>query len=218
MQNMTEKEAKGSILVVCSHSDDQIIGAGGTLAKYASEGKNIYTCILAYGESSHPHLKEEVISSIRVKESIQADKVIGGNGVEFLGVKEGDFSINENVVFIKDQLKKIIEHQKPNKIFTHSWDDFHPDHRATYKVVQELISEMQFKCDCYSFEIWNPFTATNSNFPRLVVDISDTFSTKLKALKCFKSQKITLITMIPAVYIRAFVNGLESNAKYAEVF
>ncbi len=209
---------KETVFVVCAHSDDQILGAGGTLAKYAREDKAIYTYIIAYGESSHPHLQEEVISSIRVKESLDADKIIGGNGVEFLGVQEGSFTELENINFIKKKLKEYILLHKPSKIFTHSWDDFHPDHRATFSAVKSLLIELKIACDGYSFEIWNPFTATNSDYPRLVVDISDTFSIKRKALYRFKSQHVALLTLLPAVYIRATMNGLHYHLKYAEIF
>lgn len=206
------------ILVVCAHSDDQILGAGGTLAKYAKEGKKIHTCIISYGESSHPHYQEEVISSIRFKEALDADKVIGGNGVEFLDIKEGAFKEHNNQQYIKEQLIKIINKINPTKIFTHSWDDFHPDHRATFTAVKDLITESKLKIEAYSFEIWNPFTTTNSNYPRLIVDITSSFPQKIKALHCFKSQKVTLFTLLPAVYIRGFINGLDNHTKYAEVF
>ena len=211
-------EKSENILIVCAHSDDQIIGAGGTLAKYAKEGKKIHTYIISYGESSHPHYQEEIISSIRFKEALDADKVIGGNSVEFLDIKEGAFADHKNQQYIKEQLMKIIKKTNPIKIFTHSWDDFHPDHRATFSAVRDLIVESKLKIDAYAFEIWNPFTATNSNYPKLVVDITDSFPKKIKALHCFKSQKITLFTLLPAVYIRGFINGLDNHVKYAEVF
>jgi LmbE family N-acetylglucosaminyl deacetylase len=215
---LKKQEYKENILVVCAHSDDQIIGAGGTLAKYAKEGKKIHTCIISYGESSHPHYHEEIISSIRYKEALDANKVIGGNGVDFLDIKEGEFAVHSNMQYIKEQLGKIIKKYNPKKIFTHSWDDFHPDHRATFAAVRDLIAESKLDVEAYSFDIWNPFTATNSNYPKLVVDISNNFSQKIKALHCFKSQKVTLFTLLPAVYVRGFINGLDNHAKYAEVF
>lgn len=37
------------ILVIVAHSDDQMLGPGGTLVKYAKEGKEIHTVIFSYG-------------------------------------------------------------------------------------------------------------------------------------------------------------------------
>ncbi|MDO8660733.1 MAG: PIG-L family deacetylase, partial [Candidatus Woesearchaeota archaeon] len=80
-----------TILTICAHNDDQIVGAGGTLAKYAAEGKRIRTVICSFGESSHPHLKREIIVERRVKESLRADKILGGSGVAYFGLAEGKF-------------------------------------------------------------------------------------------------------------------------------
>jgi len=80
-----------SILVICAHSDDQIFGPGGTIAKYAKEGKKIHTIIFSYGEGSHPWFKKEYTISARVKEALAVDKFIGGDGVVFLGLEEGKF-------------------------------------------------------------------------------------------------------------------------------
>ena len=209
---------KETIIVFCAHSDDQIIGVGGTLAKYAKEDKKIFTYIFSYGESSHPHLKRKVIVETRVKESQKADRIIGGQGVVFFGIDEGKFpeQIDENK--IKEKMIKIIEEKKPSKIFTHSIDDPHPDHKSIFNTVMAVMDKTKHSADVYCFEIWNPFTIRHSNKPKMVVDIKETFKTKIKAANAFKSQKITMVTMIPAIYSRAIINGLNNGIRYAEVF
>ena len=68
------------ILVLCAHNDDQVIGAGGALLKYAKEGKTFKTIVFSYGEF-HPYLKTRVISKIREKEGIKSDKILKGSGI-----------------------------------------------------------------------------------------------------------------------------------------
>jgi len=80
-----------SILVVCAHSDDQIFGAGGTLAKYADEGYRIKTVVLSYGETGTFWIKEHITIQTRMEESEHADKIIRGSGVTFFDLKEGKF-------------------------------------------------------------------------------------------------------------------------------
>ena len=162
-------KSKGSILVICAHSDDQIIGAGGAIAKYAREGYDIHTIILSFGESVKPHLRREVISKVRIKEAQKADKIIGGKGVVFLG----------------------------------------------------LNSEL------YMFEVWHLLNLKKRSKPKLVIDTSDTFKTKIAALKAFKSQ-IDLFTFYNylvlnnffffLIYIKDTLNGIKYSTKYAEVF
>ena len=67
---------KETILAIAAHNDDHLIGAGGTLAKYAAEGKVIKTVICSFGEKSHPHLRKEIIVRRRVAESLKADRIM----------------------------------------------------------------------------------------------------------------------------------------------
>jgi len=207
-----------SVFVICAHSDDQMLGPGGTLAKYAKEGKEIFTIILSYGETSHLWLKKRVSIEIRVKEAQNADKVIGGSGVVFFGLTEGKFLEEVEDKKIKDRIKELIKEKNPTKIFTHSVDDAHNDHRAVYKVVMELTDEINYKGDLLSFDIWHIVDFKKREKPKLYVDITDTFKTKLKALKCFESQKLVMLFPYINVYIKAFINGLKNDCKYAEKF
>ena len=206
------------ILVVCAHSDDQIIGPGGTIAKYSKEKKSIRTIIFSYGVLSHPHIKSDVIADVRKKESIKADKVIGGKSVEFLGIPEGKFLEEENATIINEKLTKAIKKYKPQKIFTHSPDDPHGDHRAVLRQVLRVYDQLKPKSELYVFDVWNFLTLNTRGSPKLVVDVTDTFPKKLEAIKQFQSQKITFITMIWAVYLRAIIHGLRYKKKFVEVF
>jgi len=218
-QNSKKKEIeKETVICFCAHNDDQVIGAGGTLAKYAKEGKDVYTYIFSYGESSHPHLQREVIVKKRVAESQTCDKAMGGKGIYHLGLKEGSFLKEIELRGFKQKIKEIIQDKKPTRIFTHSQDDPHPDHRVVNKIVKEIVDELKLEIDLYSFDVWNPWTARGRDKPKLVVDISATFDKKIKALKCHKSQKLTLLSMVPATYARAIIHGLNHYCKYAEVF
>jgi len=210
--------AKERILVICAHNDDQIFGIGGTIAKYAKQGKAVKTVIFSFGEHSHPHLKPEVIIKERVKESLKSDKILGGKGVTYLGLKEGKFGEEVEKKGIFDVVKKIIEKEKPDKIFTHSINDAHPDHRAVYHFVKKLTDKIKYKGDIYLFGVWTPVRIKNRNLPALVVDVTDTFSTKIKAIKAHESQQMTIISLLWNVYLKAIMNGISKNCKYAEVF
>src|SRR4030042_759227 len=116
-----------TVLSIAAHNDDHVLGAGGTLAKYARQGKRIRTVVMSYGESSHPHLKKEVIIKTRLDESFRADKVLGGKGVVYLGLKESNFLSEFEEKGVVKRLVDIIEKEKPSMIFTPGLDDFHPD-------------------------------------------------------------------------------------------
>lgn len=209
---------KETIMAICAHNDDQIIGAGGTLAKYARQGKRIRTIVLSFGESSHPHFKRKVIVVQRVKESLRSDKILGGSGIAYFGLKEGHFEEQFKKKKIGEKLAWIINNEKPAKIFTHSADDIHPDHKATNALVLALAKKHNFDCEIYSFDVWNLVKLFTQNLPKLVVDITDTFQTKIKALKAHESQKLAITTLLWNIYLKARINGIYAGTKFAEVF
>jgi len=213
---------KETVLVIVAHNDDHIIGAGGTLAKYAAEGKKIRTIIFSYGEGSHPHLKPEVIIERRYKESIESDKILGGSGLVYLGLKEGRFLEEYKKQKLKNKLAYLIKHERPSKIFTLGPDDVHPDHNAVYQIVTDLINEGTITCDVYAFEVWSAVKVRKRDVPKLVVDVSSTYKTKVEALVAHKSQFQHLSPFMTVFrftsWLHALMHGWTNNCTYAEVF
>ncbi|MFP4403086.1 MAG: PIG-L deacetylase family protein [Candidatus Woesearchaeota archaeon] len=209
---------KETVLIFCAHNDDHTLGAGGTIAKYSKEGINVVVVIFSYGENSHIWLKKEESIKMRVLESKKADKLLGIKKTYYYGLKDGFFSNENQKKKIIKSIKRIIAILKPSKIFTHSFDDPHPDHKTVYYTISQVLEEINYNCDVYSFDIWNPFNLRKRDSPKLFVDITDTFKIKMKSFSLHKSQWMTKIIMIPTTYTRGLINGLERGIKYAEVF
>ena len=172
-------------------------------------------------------MKRAVITRERVVESQKADRIIGGKGVTFIGLRESHFEDDLANRGIENKIRNIITELNPVKIFTHSSDDAHQDHRATFRIVLRLHRRMRLKSDLYTFDVWHIINLKKRNKPKLVVDISDTFETKIKALKAFKSQfdlaafynYLTINNFLFfMVYVKDALNGIKNNTKYAEVF
>jgi LmbE family N-acetylglucosaminyl deacetylase len=207
---------KENILVICAHSDDQVFGVGGTIAKYVREGKEVHTLIFSYGENSHPWLQQDVTVKMRSQESYDADAILGGSGVTFFDIKEGNFL--KDMAVAKKKLAVLIGKHKPTKIFTHSEDDPHPDHKAVAGIVLGVYDALKPKAQVYTFDVWSPVKVKERFAPKLIVPIRDTFSLKLQALRCFKSQWVAMIVLLWSVYARALKNGLLYGGLLAEKF
>ncbi|PIN77654.1 hypothetical protein COV15_01585 [Candidatus Woesearchaeota archaeon CG10_big_fil_rev_8_21_14_0_10_34_12] len=215
---MPKIQEKESILVFAAHNDDQIIGVGGTIAKYAKENKNIIVYIFSFGESSHPHFQKREIIKTRVKEMHESDKVLKIDASYYLGLKEGAFIEEFEAKNKKDIIIRAIKNHRPVKMFTHSKDDPHPDHKAVNEIIRKVTKEINYEGELFSFDVWNPFSIRGRNRPKLIVDITETFPLKVKALKCHESQFTALVSMLPSMYARAIVNGLRYGCRYAEKF
>jgi len=206
------------VLILCAHPDDEIIGVGGTIAKYAQEGKTVSAIIYSHGEGSHPWMQKKYTVETRIKESTKAGDIVGLKNTEFLGLK--DMSLKQEVMdpkvlkLIETKIKKY----KPDRIFTHSGDDVvYPDHKAVHQSVMTILEKIKYKGELFTFNIWGKDVRVSKN-PKLYIDISKTFNLKVKALKEFKSQKIVMWQLIPAVYWRGLKSGLENKCRYAEKF
>ena len=207
---------KEKILLFIAHSDDFVIGAGGTIANYTSEKKKVTAVIFSYGELSHPWLKEEVVQKMRIEETDKAAKLLH-NEVIFLGLKEGKFSDGYQEKEIEKKLLKIIEKEKPSKIFTHSSEDPHPDHRAIHKISLELYEKAKIKPELYIYSVWNP-VSFRTKYPSFYVDVTKTFFIKLRALKKFKSQRIHVAYPFLLLLYRAIKDGFKIRKRFGEHF
>lgn len=113
------------ILVVDPHPDDEAILWGGTIAKYAGLGAEIYLLVLTNGEKgkiaiTHPERglqgyrevkseEENWLATERRKECLEAAGILGVKQVEFLGIP--NLGVDQNAIFsIKTAIKKLDPH------------------------------------------------------------------------------------------------------------
>lgn len=209
---------KETILVLGAHTDDFVIGAGGTIANYIEEGKKVISIVFSLGELSHFWLKEHVIKGIRSQETLEAGELMG---CETIFLKLGDQKITEDYkkYNFEKKLLKLIHKEKPTKIFTHSIEDPHPDHKAVHKITLELYNQIRFepKPEVYVYSVWNP-VSFKTGWPALYVNVKKTFSKKLDALKQFKSQKVHVAYPFILLVFRAIKNGIKIRTLFAEKF
>jgi LmbE family N-acetylglucosaminyl deacetylase len=208
----------GGVLVFCAHPDDEVLGAGGTIAKYSNEGVEVVAVIFSTGESSHPWMKKDFTIGMREEETKNSHEILGTKQSINLGLKDGNIKKDAESKEIEQKVIALVNKYKPDKIFTHAVDDPHLDHQAVYKITFAAIKSMNYTGDVYSFEVWNPVNLMKRSLPKMYVDISKTFPLKIKALQCFQSQKMFILMLLPAVYSRAITAGLNAKCRFAEVF
>lgn len=208
-----------TILVFAAHPDDEVIGAGGTIAKLASQGEQVVSVIFSYGEGSDPTKEPEGLIQERVKESKKAGNILGTKEVIFLGLSDIKFTSDIAQPSTKKKVADILQRYKPDKIYTHNQDDLHPAHRETGKLVKQVLGELKLRADVQAFTISVPIKFVRRDSPRVYVDITKTFPLKLKALQAFRTQKHLLsFYFIPMVRLRAWLDGFKTRTRHAEQF
>ena len=66
------KKNKNIILVVAAHPDDEVLGCGGTIAKYKKEKNSVNVLFVSDGETSRPLSKAKILSKINNRKKKQS--------------------------------------------------------------------------------------------------------------------------------------------------
>lgn len=124
------------LLAVLAHPDDETLGCGGTLARYADEGVETHVLTATRGEAGRhgtegPHPGAEALARTREEELRTAADVLGVHSVDVLGYPDGGLDgvdPREAVDRIAVHLRKV----RPQVIltFAHEGAYGHPDHIA----------------------------------------------------------------------------------------
>ena len=206
-------------LIFSAHSDDEVIGVGGTIAKL-SKNEDVYVLIFKYGAdlpgllTSWPFMNTEKLRRIRIEEARKADKYLGVKRTIFLGL-DGDLEKNWNANHHANVIK-IINEINPDKIFVHSRFDIHKDHLFVNRKISQIIDELGITSEIYYYDInlWKKSLGE----PNVITDISKYFWKKMKALKFFKSQIFSIMVLEPLIYLKAMNAGKKIGKKFGEVF
>lgn len=122
---------KLDLMVMTVHPDDAELGAGGTIAKYVSEGKTVGIIDLTRGE-----LGTRGTAETRAEEAAAAARILGVSIRENLGLRDGFFSNEEKSQRI---IITTIRKYRPEIVITNALDDRHPDHGRASKLVNDAL-------------------------------------------------------------------------------
>ena len=128
------------VLVVVAHPDDEVLGCGGTIAKYSKNGHKVNIVIVAEGLTSRDNernLNKRLLqlNSLK-KQSKEASQILGANSIEFLSLPDNRLDSLDLIEIIK-KIEKIVFKFKPQEIFTHHYGDLNIDHRIVHQAVHD---------------------------------------------------------------------------------
>jgi bacillithiol biosynthesis deacetylase BshB1 len=173
------------ILAIAAHPDDAELGCSGSLLLAAKKGLSIAIADLSAGEMSS-------------RGTVASRQIEANNAARILGVKERrnlglpDSKIGENSTHSLSALIQLIRETRPRIVLAPYWEDRHPDHEATGRLVKEACffagvakvgdGEPFRPTQLFYYMLSYPFT------PAFVLDISDVWEQKLEAIKAYQTQ------------------------------
>lgn len=222
------------VLAVGAHPDDMDFGASGTVAKWVEEGATAYYLICTDGSrgSTDPKMTHKKLAEIRKKEQIEAGKILGLKKVFFLN------HIDTHLVpdlTLKEEIVRVIRTVRPNIVITMDPTFYysvkfnfvnHTDHRAAslatmdacFPLARDRLTFLEHEKDGLKPHRVEELLLVNFEKHDFVVDITKTFSKKIKALALHDSQFDYFEAIKTRVTKRAKFFGKPKGHKYAENF
>ena len=211
------------VLVISAHPDDEVIGAGGTIARHVDHGDEVYWCVVT--QAYNPPWSKEYLETAR-QQVYDVKRVLGIREVFFCGfptVKLNTIPYME----ISSALQGIVDKLQPEVVYTTPGNDINLDHRIVYEctlVATRPLPESSIK-RLLSYEIGpgarQGLVSGEGGFvPNVFVDVSQYMEKKLGAMSCYESElkEYPHPRSLKGLRIVAEARGLGVGLKAAEAF
>ena len=200
-------------IAIGAHPDDIELYVGGTLIKLAALGHRTGVVDMVRGE-----LGTRGTPRLRAREAAASAKVLGISVRENLKLKDGQIFDTPEA---RLRVVKVLRKYRPELVFTHYWDDKHPDHVYTSRIVTQACYLAGLAKIETGQERFRPnkifyFQLPYQVHPSFFVDVSAHFARKMEALRCFKSQLFDPDSVEPETYLSVpqFLSAHESMERY----
>lgn len=185
-----------TVLIITAHPDDEVLGAGGTIAKLAADGMECHLLIVTDGSSSQyrdSNKLDEIIAAKKL-ETLNCANILGFKSIHYGGLPDMKLDAVPHVE-INQVIEKVIDEVKPDTVFTHFWGDVNMDHQNVYKstlvAVRPVMGQVVKELYCYrvpSSTEWTPNKEDTMFMPNYFVDIHQYAEQKYKAFACYATE------------------------------
>lgn len=177
---------KLDLLAVAAHPDDVELTCGGTLIKMARRGYRVGILDLTRGEMGTRGTPE-----VRLREAAAAARVMGARYRQNLGLPDARLEVTEEN---KLEVARRIRELRPHTVILPYWEGRHPDHYKASQIAYEGCFLAGLKRLPVPGEAFRPFKVLYSTVyvssvrPTFVVDITQEFERRRRAILCYASQ------------------------------
>lgn len=212
---MSKLKTELDVLAVFSHPDDAELSVAGTLLKLKSLGYRTGVADMTRGEMGTRGTPE-----LRARESKEAAGLMKLDVRLNLEHPDGHVWLTEES---RKALVRVIRKHRPRVLLTTHWDDPHPDHANTCRIVREaarLATMGRYDAEAGLPAVKMP-AVMHSIYSRLVlpsfiVDVTDFVEEKMRAIKAHASQFFNAQSDEPVTRIseEGFLDQIEYRMRY----
>lgn len=208
-------ETQLDVLAVFSHPDDAELTMAGSLLKFKARGYRTGVLDMSRGEMGTRGTPE-----IRAKESLEAARLMGLDVRLNLEQADGHLASTEEA---RLAMVRVLRRYRPRVLFTSHWDDPHPDHAATSRIVREaarLATMGRYDEESGLATVKMPAIAhavySRLVVPSFIIDVSEFIKGKMAAIRAHASQFFATGSQEPETRISdpGFLEQIELRARY----
>lgn len=204
------------VLVLAPHMDDEVIGCGGLVQKYRAQGGRVTVAFCTTGPGSPKKSEANETLSItreRITESKRAAAILGIAEIVHFHLPERQLIRN---IGSSNKLRRLLEEKHFDVLYVPGPDEFHPDHQAAWKWVENVLPTLTHRPEVYLYEVWG-----SCKPDRILVLDEVSWRSKNRAMLAYQTQLRQMdyqkIMTTLAEHRGALLAGLEPGSK-AEAF
>jgi LmbE family N-acetylglucosaminyl deacetylase len=220
---MNDAGSQSCVLVVVAHPDDEVLGAGGTMAWHAARGDQVHVAILADGVGARGG--DLQAAQRRIGAARKAAAILGAQSPHLLAFPDNRFDAVDLLDLVK-AIESIIDVVKPAVVYTHHSGDLNVDHEICHRAVVTACRPLPGSNirGIYAMEIASStewaLGKAGAFVPTRFVDITATMPAKRRALECYGEEMRTFphARSFEAVESLARWRGASAGIAAAEAF
>lgn len=179
-------------LVIAPHPDDEVLGAGATIARLTDAGIDVTVVSIC---SDLPPLYPEDVAPTVEAEARRAHELLGVSQSVFLGLPSVEVSVG-SVAALNGGLQEVVDRVRPGLVLA-PFPDRHVDHKAAFEAAMVVTRprgtglgmSMVALYETVSETYWNAPGAEPSFVPSWNVDVTATIDRKIQAFALYESQQ-----------------------------
>lgn len=170
-----------NVLAIGAHFDDVELGCGGTLARHAKAGDNVYVYVATVSGFSNQYNEAVRSNEVALAEAKLAMKILGVR--EMICGQFGTLEV-EFVDALNVEILRLVEEKNIEMVFSHWPGDIHHDHqavgRASIHACRHVPRQLLYRSNWYH--------STQEFRGNFYVDITNTWEVKEKAILAHESE------------------------------
>ena len=201
------------LLAIGPHPDDIEIGIGGIVAKHVALGHRVGLCDLTAGEMGSNGTVDE-----RLAEAEAARAVLGA--AWRFNLRLPDRALGTSPDHMRT-IAGVVRAARPKVVAIPYWADRHPDHVTASHLLTESVFSAGLRRYQAEGEAWKPesvcyYFINDMATPSFVVDVSEQYEVKRRALACHvtqfqPSQPGAVATRLTSVRFRQLIESRDSQ-------